>query len=395
MNGVIANVQLRMGSTQSSKKVFLDLDREPMLVQDINRIQRTKNTLLIRADANIHIGTGHVMRCLALAQAWQDNGGIATFLMAPGSPSLEQRICSERMNVLTITEQPGSDEDAKFTADCAKKNESSWIVVDGYQFGADYQKIIKDHNCRVLFIDDFGHADHYYADIVLNQNIYADTSFYKNLEPYTRFLFGTQYVLLRKEFLKWAGYKREIPEVARKVLVTFGGGDPDNITLKIIDALKKIKIDGLEVIAVIGGGSQSYETLKQSVKKHPGFSIRKNVENMPELMAWADVAISAGGSTCWELAFTGLPNCIITLSADQELIASELSKQGVSIALGRLDEITDLSIIHTISELIYSPDKRITMSQKGKRIIDGNGAHRVISTLRDNGHTTNKVIAGG
>ena len=384
MNDVIAIAQNRMGITRRSGKVLLDLDGEPMLVQDIDRIQRTKNTLLIRADANIHIGTGHVMRCLALAQAWQDNGGTVTFLMAPGSPSLEQRICSEGMNVLTITERPGSDEDAKITAEVAKKNESSWIVVDGYQFGANYQKILKEHNCRILFIDDYGHADHYYADIVLNQNIYADMSFYKKYEPYTRFLLGTRYVLMRREFLKWAGYKREIPEVARKVLVTFGGGDPDNITLKIIDALKKIEIDGLEVIAVIGGVSPSYETLKQSVKNYPGFSIRKNVTNMPELMIWADVAISAGGCTCWELAFTGLPNFIITLSADQELIASELSKQGVSIALGRPSEINNISIINNISELIYSPSKRYTMSQTGKRIVDGDGTHCIISALRNN-----------
>ena len=384
MNDVIVILQNRIGSSQSSEKVLLDLNREPMLVQDIDRIQTTKNTLLIRTDANIHIGTGHVMRCLALAQAWQDNGGMVTFLMAPGSPSLEQRIYSEGMNVLTITERPGSDEDAKLTADVAKKIESSWVIVDGYQFGATYQKKLKTHNCRILFIDDYGHADHYYADIVLNQNIYADMSFYKKYESYTRFLLGSDFVLLRREFLNRVEYKREIPDVARKVLVTFGGGDPDNITLKIIDALKKINFDGLEVIAVIGGVSSGYETLKHSVKNYPGFSIRNNVTNMPELMIWADVAISGGGSTCWELAFSGLPNIIIILSADQELIASVLSKQGVSIVLGKTDEINSISIIKAISDLIYLPDKRYTMSQMGKTIIDGNGPLRIISALRGN-----------
>ncbi len=175
-----------------------------------------KNILLVRADANTHIGTGHVMRCLALAQAWQDNGGTVTFLMTPGSPSLEQRICSEGMNVLTSIEQPGSEEDATITAEIAKKSESSWVVVDGYQFGAEYQKILKAHNCRILFIDDYGHADHYYSDIVLNQNIYAGMSFYKNYEPYTRFLLGTKYALLRKEFLNSAGYNRNARRLERR-----------------------------------------------------------------------------------------------------------------------------------------------------------------------------------
>lgn len=382
MNDEIAILQNRMRSTRCFGKDLLDSEEEPMHIQDIDRIERTKNTLLIRADANLNIGTGHVMRCLALAQAWKDNGGSVTFLMAPGSPLLEQRICSEGMTVLTNPEQPGSDEDAKFTVDVKKKIESSWVIVDGYQFGATYQKKLKADNCRILFIDDYGHTDHYYADIVLNQNIYADMSFYKKYEPYTRFLLGSNFVLLRREFLNRAEYKRENPDVARKVLVTFGGGDPNNITLKIIDALKKIKIDELEVIAVIGSVSQSYEILKQSVKNYPGFSIRKNVTNMPELIRWADVAISAGGSTCWEFAFSGLPNIIIILSADQELIASELSKYGVSIALGKPDEINSISIIKTISDLMYSPDKRYAMTQAGRRIVDGNGTRRIISALR-------------
>ncbi|MFA4848763.1 MAG: UDP-2,4-diacetamido-2,4,6-trideoxy-beta-L-altropyranose hydrolase [Methanoregula sp.] len=384
MNDVIAIVQNRMGKTRLPGKFFLYLANKPMLVRDIERIRSPKKTLLIRVDANLDIGAGHVMRCLAIAQVWQDDGGIVTFLMAPGSPSLEQRICSEGMNVLTITERPGSDEDATITVEIAKKIESSWIVVDGYQFGATYQKILKTHNFKVFFIDDYGHADHYYADIVLNQNIYANMSFYKNYEQYTRFLLGSNFVLLRREFLNMARYNRKIPEVARKVLITFGGADPDNITLNIIEALKKIEIDALELIAVVGGVNPNYETLKQNVEGHPSFLIRKNVENMPELMAWADVAISAGGSTCWELAFSGLPNIIIILSDDQELIAAELSKQGVSITLGRFGNTNNTSIINVISELILSPKKRYTMSQTGRRIVDGNGAHRVISALKDN-----------
>ena len=340
-------------------------------------------TLLIRSDASTYIGTGHVMRCLALAQAWQDKGGKVTFLMVPGSPSLEQRIFAEGMDVITNKEQSGSDEDATITAEIAKTNESIWVVVDGYQFGAGFQKILKEYNCRILFIDDYGHADHYYADIVLNQNIYADMSFYKNYEPYTRFLLGSKFVLLRREFLNCAGHNRRISDIARKVLVTFGGGDSDNISLKIIESLKKVN-DDLEVITVVGGVSQSYETIMQYVKNNPNFSLRTNVTNMPELMIWADIAISAGGSTCWELAFTGLPNFIITISSDQEPIASELSKLGVSIVLGRSGEITDIALVNAISELIYSPTIRSIMSQNGKKIVDGKGSYRITSALIDN-----------
>jgi UDP-2,4-diacetamido-2,4,6-trideoxy-beta-L-altropyranose hydrolase len=285
------------------------------------------------------------------------------------------------MNVLTLTEQPGSREDAITTAGLVKKTESTWIVVDGYRFGSEYQKLLKDNHCRILFIDDYGHADHYYADLVLNQNIYADLVFYKNYEPYTQFLLGSDFVLLRREFLNRAGEARNIPDIARKILVTFGGSDPDNITLKILEALKTIDLNGLEVIAVIGGVSESYETLLRRVKTYPGFSIRKNVTDMPGLMMWADVAISAAGSTCWELAFTGLPAIILPVSHDQELIASYLTKNGVSVTIGNTDGNSDRSLINALAELIYSPDKRSVLSENGKRVVDGNGPRRIISAL--------------
>jgi len=346
--------------------------------------QTGKKSLLIRADANISIGTGHVMRCLALAQAWQDSGGEVTFLMAPGSPSLEQRIFLEGMNVLTIKEQPGSNDDATITAEIAKKIESSWVVVDGYQFGAEYQKILKENNCRIIFIDDYGHADHYYADLVLNQNIYADMSFYKKYEPYTRFLLGTNFVLLRREFLNYVGYNRKIPAIAHRVLVTFGGGDLDNTTLKIIEALKKIEIDGLEVIAVVGGVSQTYETLKQSVINYSGFSVRKNVTNMPELMIWADIAISAGGSTCWELVFLGLPTILYSVSENQKSNVSIFHSKGIAKWFD--DKNIGNSEINaiTITQFLMSHQDRSFLHQKMKKIIDGNGSLRVMMNIDKN-----------
>jgi UDP-2,4-diacetamido-2,4,6-trideoxy-beta-L-altropyranose hydrolase len=384
MKEVTAADQCRMECNQHSGNDILDPAGQSIFVQKDKRLQNNSTALLIRADANPTIGTGHIMRCLALAQSWQDSYGRVTFLMAPGSPSLEQRISSEGMNVVSITEQPGSENDAKITADIAKKIKSSWVIVDGYQFDGEYQKILKKQNCKFLFIDDYGHANHYYADLVLNQNISADRSLYTNSEPYTRFLLGSRFVLLRREFLKWAGHQREIAPVARKVLLTLGGSDPDNITLKMIEILKKINIDGLELIVVAGGLNPNFVTLEQSVKNYPLFSIKRNVENMPELMAWADVAISAGGSTCWELAFSGLPGILIILSRDQELNVSGLSKQGAAISIDRPGEINSESIIDAISGLIYSPDKRYAMSHMGKTIVDGNGTHRIISEIRGN-----------
>lgn len=342
-----------------------------------------QETLLIRVDANPRIGTGHIMRCLALGEAWQDCGGRVIVVQATASPLLEKRLTLEKMDVLHINSELGSVNDADETVRIAYEKKASWIVVDGYHFGAEYQKIIKDSGFFLLFIDDYGQSDHYYADIVVNQNIYAEMSLYKKFEPYTRFLLGTKYVLLRKEFLAWTEHKRDIPDVARKVLITFGGSDTNKITLKVIEALKKIEIDGLEVIAVVGGSNPNYKTIRRSVKECPGFSVRKNVNNMPELMAWADVAISAGGSTCWELAFMGLPSILCPVAENQKLIAKGL--YNINAAQGFTDCILpstkEISVF--INSVLKMEELRSEQSRTQKKIVDGAGAKRVVSIMME------------
>jgi UDP-2,4-diacetamido-2,4,6-trideoxy-beta-L-altropyranose hydrolase len=323
------------------------------------------------------------MRCLALAQAWQDEGGNVTFLLAPGSPLLEERLLVEGIAFVHLSHQPGSQEDAFETADMADKIHSSWVVVDGYHFGAEFQKELKKRGLKILCIDDFGHAEHYYADIVLNQNIGADISCYRNSEPYTRLLLGTKFVLLRREFLKWAGRKRSIPYIAHKVLVTFGGGDPDNVTLKVLDALKQIEIEGLEVIIVVGSVNPHYESLQHNAKDRPGFSLRKNVKNMPELMAWADVAISAGGSTCWEFAFASLPSIMYPIAENQIPLIAELSRIGAVLDARKINIDNPESFAAAIADLLVSFEKRSALSKTIHALVDseGRGANQVVRMM--------------
>jgi UDP-2,4-diacetamido-2,4,6-trideoxy-beta-L-altropyranose hydrolase len=340
------------------------------------------NPLLIRTDASVQIGTGHLMRCLALSQAWQDAGGKVVFLMATKAPALEARLQSEGMKIVHLSVQPGSIDDAIQTSCYAHQVEADWIVVDGYHFGTNYQRIIKNQKCRLLLIDDLGNFEYYYADLILNQNIYAHEELYGNREPYTQLLLGTRYALLRREFLKWRGWRREIPEVARKVLVTMGGSDPDNVTLKVIQALQQVDVDGLEAIVVVGGSNPNHEELQAAVQDSR-FPIRleSNVTDMPELMAWADVAVSAAGSTSWELAFMGLPTLTLILADNQCLIAEYLSQMEVTSNLGWYGDLSLGKIARALLEFSEDACKRSNLHQRAKSLVDGNGTQRVLQAL--------------
>ena len=346
--------------------------------------------ILIRADASTYIGTGHVMRCLALAQAWQDQGRQVIFILSNKSPALEARLLSEKMLVLHLSVEVGSDEDAHQTIDFTRQFAAQWLVVDGYHFGAAYQKAVKDFGTSLIFIDDYGHADHYCADLVLNQNISANQDLYINRETYTKLLLGTEYTLLRREFWQWRDWQRVINPIATNILVTLGGGDPDNVTLKVLQALatlpnssrSPLNQETLDIKIVVGSNNPHFQQLDAFCQDlNLSIKLLQNVTNMPELMAWADLAIAAGGSTNWELAFMGLPSLVITIADNQKAIAAELDRQGVIINLGWHQEVTIEKISLVLRELIGDRPRREGMSQKGRDLVDGNGAMRVVSEM--------------
>lgn len=322
------------------------------------------------------------MRCLALAQAWQDAGGQATFAMASELIAITAHLEAEGMHVVGFDVRAGRADDSRKAVRLAHELGAPWVVLDGYHFTSDYQREVKESGLDLLFIDDNGDGDHYYADIILNQNLHAHENLYVNREPYTRLLLNTRYVLLRHEFLKWHEWKREIQDVARKVLVTVGGGDPDNLTLKVVQALQQVNLDGLETVAVVGASNSRYQEI-QGWARASRFPIRleSNARNMAELIAWADVAVSGGGSTCWEFAFMGLPSITMILADNQEPISEQLEAKGAAVNLGRLKEINLSIIARALERLMTDTAERSAMSRNGKELVDGKGAARVIQHL--------------
>jgi UDP-2,4-diacetamido-2,4,6-trideoxy-beta-L-altropyranose hydrolase len=340
-------------------------------------------TLILRADATSHIGSGHVMRCLALAQAWQDAGGRAVFVMSDSAPVIEERLRTEVMHVIHLQVARQTSGDAEQTSELAHKYRAKWVVVDGYQFGADYQRSLKKSGMKVLFVDDHGHAGHYSADLVVNQNACADEGHYRDREQQTRLLLGPRYAMLRREFVVWCNWKRTIPPRGRKVLVTMGGSDPDNLTLRVVEALQLVKTDGLEATVVIGGINSNVRSVEQAAMKST-HSIRfvKNAVNMAELMVWADIAVSAAGCTCWEMCLLGLPSLVIDLADNQLPIARCLSQRGLALHLGSSRDCPAERISGEVMRLLASAESRAQMSTRGRDLVDGSGASIVCAAMR-------------
>ena len=338
-----------------------------------------KPVLLVRADASAQIGAGHLMRCRALAQAWQEDGGDAVVLSHRLSEEMARQLREEGITAEEQPHPPGSENDGSTTAERARALGAQWTVADSYEFGSRFFGQLQKSGTRVVTFDDEGKGDTAGTSLVL-------CPWRIGAEPQLDHLNGPSYALLRREFAAQLETPREIPVQARRFLITLGGGDPENWTGRLLEALTGPNSplpSEAELVIVVGAANPHTEALAGQLKALPFHArIERATREMARLLAWADLGVSASGSTCWEICALGLPSLVLPLNSNQLPIATGLASEGAAANLGLAAHFDAPAFSSAVRTLANDQHARSAMSLAGRRLVDGRGAARVVTQLK-------------
>lgn len=357
--------------------------------------------LLLRADAGSEIGVGHLMRCLALAEAWTAAGGEA-HLLGDVPDALAPRLAAS--GVALAERRPGtprgSAADGVHTAAVARARGADWIVADGYAFGGSWQGAARAADARLGVLDDHGQLDAHEVDLLLDQNLDADAAMYgaayADCAPHARRLLGSRYALLRREFAgRPASRPVDQPAVdaapasrAVRLLVTMGGSDPGGLSALALDAVARLDGPALDVRLVVGAANPRADALRATAAKVRPHRVTVTIDApaMRPHMEWADLALAAAGSTCWELAYLGVPSVLLVAAENQRAIAERLAAHGAAVRLaadGVHEAPTAAALAGALGALAGAPALRRRMSAAAAALVDGQGARRVVAALAD------------
>ena len=332
---------------------------------------------LFRTDTTVKMGTGHFMRCLALAQACKDRGGEVLFLTSAVIPlAFQHRLKTEKIRYESLNVGMGSRLDAKKTtvrgffwgADC--------IVLDGYHFGPAYQKYLKERGHRVLLFDDYGIHPKYFADFILNPNILKPYASYESAKA--KLFLGPFYAVLRREFVKTRRKKKNMREPKRWIIL-MGGSDPANMTGKVIKAWQMIRKNSWKVAVVVGPQNPKRVELRSYQSKD--ISVLEDPKNISALMQRSDFGIIAGGSTCWEMGRLGVPFAAIEVARNQRPLLKTLSRLGICKNLGSPSRLYLNTMARKLRGIIIHSTALYRMIKSSTQWGDGLGTKRVLDQV--------------
>lgn len=358
-----------------------------------------KYKIVFRCDASIQIGSGHVMRCLTLADELSRQGAECVFICRRHHGNLIEEIQQQGYKVYALplendlyietnnkTALAHADwlastqhRDAELNISIVKAVQPDWLIVDHYSLDEIWEKRLQPYCKKIMVIDDLADRKHH-CDVLLDQNFGRDPQDYAaHVNEDCELLCGSKYALLRPEFAAWRGYsleRRQYNKLA-SILINLGGVDKDNITTKILKVLQTKSLpDHCSITIVMGSTSPWTEAVKQQAAIMQWRTVVKvGVDNMAELMASSDLAIGAAGSTSWERCCLGLPTIMLVLADNQRDIANVLEDVGAALTfnINKL-EAEPLALEQCIASIV---PKMRAMSKVASTVTDGLGASRL------------------
>ena len=357
--------------------------------------------VIFRADANPQMGTGHIMRCLALAEALVASGAQCSFLCrSAGLGEIAGRIRAAGHTLIELAEGPGqsaSQESAspwlphgwQYDATACRQQLAQhapvdWLVVDHYALTTEWESSLRPLAQHILVIDDLANRRHD-CDLLLDVNLAPPgiDRYTQHVPAHCAQLLGPRYALLRPEFAEQraAALSRPTPTRAARLLILFGGADRDDLTGKTLSLLAELGLSG-EIDIVIGPLYAHQQALQQSLAKLPTARAHQSPENIATLMGAADLCIGSPGTTSWERCTLGLPCIAIAVADNQEPMAQILARHGAHLYLGRHSALQPETLAAAIRLLTENSGWRIAMRRQAADLCDGRGALRVARQMR-------------
>lgn len=346
--------------------------------------------IIFRTDASVDIGSGHLMRCLTLADQLCSEGAEVAFVCRdlPGAMFGLLQARGYRNARLPFAEIENFSQcvDAKETIDAAAilfPGGFDWLVVDHYILDATWERMLRPYARKIMVIDDLANRQHD-CDLLLDQNYYCDLEQrYKGLVPELCItLLGPTYVLLRREFAEARKQLRARDGIIRRILVFLGGSDPANITGRILDVLRQLSLSEITIDVVVGISNPHRHLIQGLCSEMNNAQYYCQVSNMAELIANADIAIGAGGATTWERCVLGLPSLTLVFADNQLQTTLDLNGIGAIKYLGWADKITSTDIKQVIDLFINNPLMVSTLSENALLIMkDWRGGQAILTEM--------------
>jgi UDP-2,4-diacetamido-2,4,6-trideoxy-beta-L-altropyranose hydrolase/UDP-4-amino-4,6-dideoxy-N-acetyl-beta-L-altrosamine N-acetyltransferase len=351
--------------------------------------------VVFRVDASLEIGSGHVMRCLALAEILKENGANVEFICRKHNGNLISNIISKGFSVLELKNDIASKQKHKLphshwlgssqkqdSEDCLnflKQSRVDWLIVDHYGIDEEWQIYLKGNYQKLMVIDDLADRNHQ-CDLLLDQTFNRQKKDYKDLVPEScELILGSQFALLRKEFNNLRNYsldRRRAP-VFKELLINMGAMDNLNTTRMVLEGVGNCNLPkDINVTVVMGGLSPHIESIQELAKKIAyRVVVKVEVNNLAEIMANSDIAIGASGTTTWERCCLGLPSIQFVAAENQIYLAENLSNMNIIKLVKEASELKDL--------LEYSSDWISNVSNSAQNICSGRGVYKIFNKLSD------------